>query len=196
MISVLELLSQGSSRPPVQGHLEPEDQLKLKRQERKFRPQLEGQRAIFSNKPREWFKPSAEMLDVRKDIEQARLRVARAYNRLTITGNGVPNFRSLEKFRELVRKATLLENKYKDLEVVTRKARQAKREAEVRNISEHKERAAVQPLTVSLRNISDSVEKAKDNLAEGVINLDEFRDFMKVLATDSLKASADALSAL
>src|SRR3989344_7847984 len=131
------------------------------------------------------------MLDAHKDIEQARLRVARAYNRLTITGNGTPNFRSLKKFKEFVRKATLLENKYKDMEAVERQARQDKREAEIRNISEHKE-CAIQPLKVSLKSISDSVERAKDALAEGLMKIDEFRGFIKNLDSDSLKASTEA----
>ena len=203
MISSAELLSKGCQPPVhpalsgkggVQRHLEPEDQSKPQRRERKPQLQPNGRSVVVSNKPREGFKPSAEMLDIHKDIEKARLRVARTYDRLMFTGNGTPNFLSLKRFRELVRKVTLLENKYRDLEVVVRKAHQDKREAEIKK-SRKQEESTVQPLKISLRNISDSVEKAKDALAEGVIKLDEFRDLMKVLDSDSLKASTDALVA-
>lgn len=236
---LIQLLSERSKppAPSIQVQLEPEGGFKLRRRERKPRLQPNGRLAVVSNRPRgERFKPSAEMLDVRNDIEQARLRVVRAYNRLTITGNGTPNFRSLKRFRELVRKVTLLENKYKDLEVVVRQERQAKREAEARKIGEQKERAA-QPLKMPLipasedlaekrafqrevselrknklrklrrerrefwwqmrmaSRINDLSEKAKDALAEGLMELGEFRNFIEVLDTDPLEASADALAA-
>lgn len=233
---LIQLLSEGSKRP-VQVPLEPEGVFKLQRRERKPRLRPNGRPAVINNRPREErFKPSAEMLDVRNDIGQARLHAARAYNRLTITGNGTPDFRSLEKFKELVRKVTLLENKYKDMEVAVRAERQAKREAEIRSSNEQKERVS-QPFKVSLKNtlkgicgkrssqrarsevwknrirkqrkeqrefwrqmrmasrINDLPEKAKDALAEGLMELGEFRSFMETLDTDPLEASADALAA-
>lgn len=268
---LIQLLSEPKgSRPPVhpalsgkggvQGHLEPEDQSKPQRHQ-KLRLQPDGRPAVV-NRPREKrFEPSAEMLDVRKDIKQARFRVARAYHRLTITGNGTPDFRSLEKFRGLVRKATLLENKYKDMEIAVHRKRQDKREAASRQIGEEEEknsklmtikldeptiefleffvddegvprpkktketrtiefldkiraeqRAHSEARKEQLRNqrreqrefwrqmrmaskIVDLSEKAKDALAEGLIELDEFRGLMKALDTDPLEASADAMVA-
>ena len=182
MDDLIQLLSEGHKLSSVQVQLEPESGVKLRRRERKPRltasakatavKQPNGRPVVTSNRPRvEGFRPSAEMIDIRKDIEQARLRAARAYNRLMLKGNRTPDFRSLERFRELVRKVTLLENKYKEIEVAVHQERQARREAEARTIGEQKE-CPIRLLKTSLKNILG--EKAKDALAEGVIELSEY----------------------
>lgn len=139
MIPVIQLLSRRREKQPVQVHLEPEGKMPRRRQ-RRLRGQNNEDFLLVNIADR--FKPTEEMLALRKEIAKARLTVARAYDRLFVSTNGTPNFKSLEKFQGLTRKVTLLEIQYQEMGVVAREDHRKKREEKSRAIGEQEESAA------------------------------------------------------
>lgn len=176
-MNILEMLSGGLTKPT--GEFTDPEEGRPRRHERRLRGD-DGEYIYIVVGLRQEFTPTTETNDLRKEINKARLRVVRAYEKIVSgsAGNGSPNIRSLEKFRELVRKVAVLENEYLDLETVARQAHEAAREEERRQIGQHRESGVNGhrvPFPLEERLREGLAGTLADALAEGRVTPREFR---------------------
>lgn len=155
-LSILALLSQGHAKPLVFGPKE--EGIQPRRRERRLRGD-DGETIAVEL----WEKigPTEKMDNLRKEIEKARLRVARIYERL-LAKSEPPTMQNLTKFRQLVSEAEFLANQYQDLELATRRAHEARREEMSRALARHEDRQ-VSGLKVPLETFRADLKKAQKN---------------------------------
>ena len=171
MISTVQLLSQKPTRP-TQTRFESEDGQPMRRRDRRRKSEDGGDFSLIEFG--ETFKPTKELVDLRKEGAKARLKVIRAYTSALASGNGKPNFARLEKLlRGPLSLATQLQIQYQEAEVRAREDHRKRVEEASRRIGEHQE-AERSPMVFKLGGPTVEFLRFEED-EEGIPRPKEFR---------------------